>query len=590
MGFLAALETYESGGRNVQNNNQTTSSGRAQGYDQITTGTWNEFAPSAGIDLSQYPSAISAPPNVQRQVAATIPLERWDPKTLNYLRSNGYSVQPNLTLGANIAANNGSVPGRANLDYNPVGQKDDPFAGLTGAVATSAAAGMAPRPAAQPQSSIDLNYDPTGKADDPFAQPAPAMQGITVDTPVGSASGSANFTARPAGVAPQPSLATGSINPFGSALAASAAQGASATSPATSEAQPSALMASGGGLEFMNSIPIVGPGILAAGAGVNSLVNGNSYANERALQQQQMAQFQSQNPGTALGARIAGGIVGSAPLMAVAPALGIGGNALLGAGVSGADTAARGGSVPAIGANAAFGGAVGGLGAAIGSGVGAIGRGLSGGLAPTDDAALAATAVGKYNIPLTADQIGTGAGAKFVRSTSDRLPFSGAGSDIASTQAAFNRAAINEMGESADRATPDVMNAAKARIGGYYNSVAANTNINVDPQFLQGLHDTLNNASQVLPKSEVEPLIKQAQNILSTIDPQSKTISGATYQALTNTGAPLDRLASSPNPNLGYYANQLKTTLDSALERSAPPDQQALLQTADKQWAAMRTI
>jgi hypothetical protein len=244
------------------------------------------------------------------------------------------------------------------------------------------------------------------------------------------------------------------------------------------------------------------------------------------------------------------------------------------------------GEAAGIVANAASPNVIGGV---LGAGGRALSRGVLGTM-PADDAQLASLATQKYNIPLTAPQLSTSPGLKIASSTVNRLPFSGAESDVAAQQAAFNRAVANTIGESADRITPDVMNSARARIGGYYDTVAQNTNLNVDAKFLQDLHDTLNNAGQVLPKSETEPLIKQAQNILEKIDPNSKTISGETYQALTNTGAPLDRLIESENPNVSFFANGLKKTLDSALERSAPPDQQQLLKTADRQWSAMRTI
>ena len=79
--FLTALQHYESGGRNIPNVHQGTSSGQAQGYNQITTGTWNEFGGQ------QYaPDPLHATPEQQNAIAAKIPLSRWDPKTLDYLR------------------------------------------------------------------------------------------------------------------------------------------------------------------------------------------------------------------------------------------------------------------------------------------------------------------------------------------------------------------------------------------------------------------------------------------------------------------------------------------------------------------------
>jgi hypothetical protein len=391
----------------------------------------------------------------------------------------------------------------------------------------------------------------------------------------------------------------------------SASQPAQAATPA---APPqSALTAPGGGLTFMNAMPIVGPGILRAGAAVNALASpylgggapgstfGDRYAGERSLQATEMAEFAAQHPEIATATSVAGSITGSLPMVMAAPALfgasataPLWANALAGgasnAVVSAADAAARGGSPGDIGRAGVRGGVLGAAAPVVGAGVNALARGALGGVIPQDDAQLAALATQKYNIPLTAPQLSTSPGLKIASSTLNRLPFSGAGGDIAAQQAAFNQAVSGTIGESADKITPAVMLAAKARIGSYYDTVAQNTNINVDGKFLQDLHDVLNNASQVLPKAEAEPLVTQAQNIISKIDPNTKTISGATYQALTNTGAPLDRLAESENPNLAYYANGLKRALDGALERSAPPDQQALLQTADRQWAAMRTI
>jgi hypothetical protein len=309
-----------------------------------------------------------------------------------------------------------------------------------------------------------------------------------------------------------------------------------------------------------------------------------------------MQEFAAQHPEASIATQIAGGLAGGAAAGMAAPApfgasslpawanIGIGG--ATNAGLSAADTAVRGGSQGDIERSALLGGGLG----ALGAGIGSIGRGIAGPILPEERANLAATAVGKYDIPLTGPQVSTSPGMKIAESTVNRLPFSGAEGSIEAQRTAWNRAVIAEMGEDADRATPDVMNAARRRIGAMYDQVAQNTVIHVDNQFLQNLHDTLNQASQVLPKSEAEPLVKQAQNIIEKIDRTSKTIPGDVYQALTNTGAPLDRLLESENPNISYYANGLKKVLDGALERSASPADQAMLQAADKQWATMRTI
>lgn len=100
--LLAALIHYESGGQNITNTRQSTSSGRARGFLQITDGTWNEFGGGKfGATAQDVPFAT------QLAVGSNIPLSRWAPETLDYLRQQGIKFDPGKTLGENIAMNGG---------------------------------------------------------------------------------------------------------------------------------------------------------------------------------------------------------------------------------------------------------------------------------------------------------------------------------------------------------------------------------------------------------------------------------------------------------------------------------------------------
>jgi len=94
------------GGAQYRTNPINTSSGHAQSWFQITTGTWQEFAPRAGVNLQQYPTPESAPFNVQQQVAQTIPLGRWS--TFPSLSRQYPGLNPNMTLGEATQYYNGS--------------------------------------------------------------------------------------------------------------------------------------------------------------------------------------------------------------------------------------------------------------------------------------------------------------------------------------------------------------------------------------------------------------------------------------------------------------------------------------------------
>jgi hypothetical protein len=96
--LLGALLRNESGGRNVANTTQGTSSGQAQGYFQITTGTWNEF----GGD-KYAPNPMQASYAQQADIASKIPLSRWDSSTLNAMRGTGKPIDPHATLGENLS-------------------------------------------------------------------------------------------------------------------------------------------------------------------------------------------------------------------------------------------------------------------------------------------------------------------------------------------------------------------------------------------------------------------------------------------------------------------------------------------------------
>jgi hypothetical protein len=83
-GFMDALANIESGNRNIFSGVDKDVAGpgtRSQGYFQINTPTWREFAAKAGVDLAQYPDAMHSPRDVQAKVASTIPLARFGPRT-----------------------------------------------------------------------------------------------------------------------------------------------------------------------------------------------------------------------------------------------------------------------------------------------------------------------------------------------------------------------------------------------------------------------------------------------------------------------------------------------------------------------------
>lgn len=218
-----------------------------------------------------------------------------------------------------------------------------------------------------------------------------------------------------------------------------------------------------------------------------------------------------------------------------------------------------------------------------------VGSRIVGDVSP-ETAQLADMARNQYGIPINAGQMSESPAVRFGASALNRLPFSGAGKEAATQQTAFNRAVSNTFGEDAPKITPAVMQAAKTRLGNEFNTVAANTTIQADPQFAADLTKTFNDAQSVLPNAEIKPIQNQIKNIYQTIDPQTGQISGESYQALTRQGSPLNRAMNSADPNVKYYAGQVKDALDDAMQRSASPDMAARLTAARTQYKAMKTV
>jgi hypothetical protein len=106
MTILSTIMGVESsGGHNVTQGNIGDINNRtgdlAQGYFQITGGTWAQFG---GLNTG-YTQANQAPYATQLQIAQNIPVSRWGPDTQAALQAAGYSPQRGQTLGQLMAAN-----------------------------------------------------------------------------------------------------------------------------------------------------------------------------------------------------------------------------------------------------------------------------------------------------------------------------------------------------------------------------------------------------------------------------------------------------------------------------------------------------
>ena len=112
--FLNSLAQIESNNRNIPSTVDKDYAGqpgsKSQGYFQIDTPTWLQFAAKNGIDTVRYPNAMSAPPEVQAQVASQIPLGRFGARTQKMLGQQFGTLDRTATIGSLASKYGGAAP------------------------------------------------------------------------------------------------------------------------------------------------------------------------------------------------------------------------------------------------------------------------------------------------------------------------------------------------------------------------------------------------------------------------------------------------------------------------------------------------
>ena len=317
--------------------------------------------------------------------------------------------------------------------------------------------------------------------------------------------------------------------------------------------------------------------------------------------------------------RLGGNVVATLPVMSgVNALLGAGGAAIAGntgrallTGELGGNAIVRGGSMAIQGAalgaagdaalghdptTGAFTGAVMGPAAgALGATVVGVANRLLGRGAPSvspEIAQLADLAQSKFNIPLRADQLSSSGAVKMAGDAVNRLPLTG-GSEFTATQlSAYNRAIANTIGEKADALTPQVMSAAKKRIGQSFDRVEAQITVPGDTTLLNDLGRIESNAQSAMTPEQSNIISKQITDVLDGLTAGNGKLSGEQFRNFVKTGTPLDAVANSSNPDVARFGSQLQNALRNAVDRALPPGSpiQQEYQTARQQWSNLQTV
>ena len=305
--------------------------------------------------------------------------------------------------------------------------------------------------------------------------------------------------------------------------------------------------------------------------------------NQQNVTDQQRLDAPLMKTGAGFAGNVAGNIAAMAPAMMIPDANTMVGAGLMGGAYSGLMPTAEGES---RGQNALIGmlGGAGGQAAAniVGRAVRPVQSSLNGPLS-----ALAEKAEGQYGIPLKAAQRTGSKPLAVIDSVLENLPLTADKQAIIKEgqKAAFNRAVLKTVGEASDSATPDVLNAARTRIGGSFNEIAGRNNVSLGDPFVDSLaviESQINAFSSPAIRTSVDKALDLAAQ---------GSITGKAYQQVRSTlGKQANDAFKSGNSELGQALKQVKGALDDAATSSISKADQEAWRVAREQWQALKVV
>jgi hypothetical protein len=289
------------------------------------------------------------------------------------------------------------------------------------------------------------------------------------------------------------------------------------------------------------------------------------------------------------GAGLVGNIAGQGLQMAVP--LGSGGKvaSVLGKSAPYVNAAARGAAFGGLqgtvgdesrAGNAALGGLLGAAGQGAADLVGRAARGVDmdtvtrGLLGKADD----------IGLRLNAGQLTQNPMLRNVMSQMERLPFSGGRAVQEANHSAFNRAVADTIGATDDKITADVFRAAKGRVGGEFERLSAQNQLNVTPELSARLAGIRDEANRLATGDTPRAVGNWIDELLSKADGQ--VVPGRAYQSFdSNVGRTLKN-----GGELGNYLGDVRNAVRGAMDDSIAPADQAAWRLARQQWGNLKTI
>jgi hypothetical protein len=235
-------------------------------------------------------------------------------------------------------------------------------------------------------------------------------------------------------------------------------------------------------------------------------------------------------------------------------------------------------------ANTALGAGLGVAGQGAANAIGRLVRPVQSQLTP-EISGLAAKAQAQ-GIPLSAAQRTGSRPLAIAESVLENLPFT-ADKQLAVKEAqktAFNRAALRTIGADADKATPEVLNAAKQKIGQTFEQLSARNAVGLDDEFVTALAK-IDSSRTAFSSPKISDTIDKALELAS-----KGNITGSEYQKVRSSLGKAASSAFSSDAELGQALKGIRNALDDAATRSISEADRKVWTEARKQWQALKVL
>lgn len=192
-------------------------------------------------------------------------------------------------------------------------------------------------------------------------------------------------------------------------------------------------------------------------------------------------------------------------------------------------------------------------------------------------------------INLKATQVSDSPTVKKYDQISGMLPFSGAQGITNNQIGQFTRAVSKTFGKDVEEITPQVISQARRDIGNGMSTIYQGATVRADARLQNDLTNLIREVHTNLPENEKGPIFNNIRNIAAKVN-ASGEIDGPAYDALVKYNGTLSKLQKSSNPNIKNAANEIRSALEGALDRSIGPTQKAELTNLRRQYKSAMTV